>query len=86
MSLNAESHSQVIEAVKRPFYLMATFDAARSAEEAIQAFYLAQIASWSGGKIKTEEFSCHGYQNFDQVFLSKACHSSEVIYKRRWCD
>ena len=38
MSLNVELHSQVIEVVKKPHYLMATVGAASSAEEAIQAF------------------------------------------------
>ena len=35
MSLNADSHSQVIEIVEKPHYSMATVGAANSAEEAI---------------------------------------------------
>ena len=38
MSLNAESHSQVIEVLEKTHYSMATVGAASSTEEAIQAF------------------------------------------------
>ena len=38
MSLNAESHSEVIEVVEKPHYSRATVGAANSAEEAIEPF------------------------------------------------
>ena len=50
MSSNAESQSQVIEVAEKPHYSMATVGAANSAEETIEAFLLAQIALWGGGK------------------------------------
>ena len=38
MSSNAESHSQVIEAVEKPHYSMASVGAANSVDEAIEEF------------------------------------------------
>ena len=89
MSSNAESHSQLIEIVEKPHYFMATVGAASSAEEAIQAFLFYIWPRLHYGmveKIKMEGFSCNGLKNLVEVSLSKACHSSKVIYTRRWCD